>query len=121
MLIDLLNDVKASLNKNEEEDSLDKIVVFDETDKKMNKILMQHEHDRMVNIHNLDAYFDLVERNDKRFLEVNNYLHNRYGRNYQKEVLKEIALALIIKKCTLSEIGELYQKHENPVKGRNNI
>lgn len=120
-VIGLINDVKSSISKNEENDSLEKIIVFNDTDRQMNKILMQHEHDRMKNIHNLDAYFDLVERNDKRFHEVNNYLHNTYGRDYQKEVLKEIALALIIKKCTLHEIGELYKKHENPTKGRNNI
>lgn len=104
----------------EDEDSLDKIVVFSDYDKKMNEMLIKNEHDRMVNIHNLDAYLDLVEFNDKRFREVNNYLHNTYGHSFQKEVLKEIALSIIIKEYTLADIGELIYKHEHPPKNGGN-
>ena len=117
-IISLISDIKTSLRNNEDEDSLDKIIVFSDYDKKMNQRLIQNEHDRMTNIHNLDAYFDLVEKNDKYFNQVNEYLYNKYGRYYQKEVLKEISLARIMSKYTLEEIGELYQQHENNTQKR---
>lgn len=110
--IKIIDNIKEKIQPKTYDDSLEKIIVFDETQQKMNNILLQHEHNRMINIHNLDAYFDLVDRNNKRFHELNIWLHHKHYKDYQKEVVKEIALQELFKKRTLKEIDELIQDHE---------
>jgi hypothetical protein len=101
-----------------EDDDFDKTIVYSRYEQELNDKLIEMEHERMKDIHNLDAYLDLKERNDKLFREVNNYLHNTYGWDYQKEVLKEISFNRFMRKYTLHEIGEMVQKHEHPQKKR---
>ena len=117
-IVNIVNEFKTALQKdNDTEDSLlDKIVIVDGYNRELTEQLLREEHNRRINIHNLDEYINIVERNDKRFHELNIWLHNQHHRDYQKEVLKEIALEQMFKKKTLREIDELIKKHENPTK-----
>lgn len=121
-----LNTVEKKVNNllninrghNQELDDVENVIIFDSYTEEITEILLKKEHDRKINIHNLDNYLELVDKNEKHFLELNNWLYDRHHLLYQKEVLKEIALEQLFQKYTLNDIDELIQKHESNKKIR---
>ena len=111
----ILGEIKSVLKSSEENEN-EKIVVIDGYNTWITEKLIEREHKRMVNIHNLDEYLSLRERNIKRFNELNNWLKTKHYKDFQLEVVKEIALEQLFKKYTLNDIDELIIKHENPTR-----
>ena len=98
---------------NQELDDVENVIIFDSYTEEITEMLLKKEHDRKINIHNLDNYLELVDKNEKHFLELNNWLYDHHHQLYQKEVLKEIALEQLFRKYTLNDIEELIKKHES--------
>lgn len=113
-IVKIVDDFKTALQKDEAEDSLlDKIVIVDGYHRELAEQLLREEHDRKVNIYNLDNYLTLKDRNEMNFKRAENVLYERHGKHYQKEVFKEVALDLFLRKYTINEIDELIKKHES--------
>lgn len=107
------NLLNINRGNNQELDDIENVIIFDSYTEEITEILLKKEHDRKINIHNLDNYLELVDKNEKHFLELNNWLYDRHHRLYQKEVLKEIALEQLFRKYELNDIEQLIKKHES--------
>ena len=108
-----LKDIINLIKQERKEQDDDKVVVIDAYNMKITEDLIRQEHNRRVNIHNLDEYINLCNRNDKRMIQLNEVLSSRHhGKEYQTEVLKEIALEQILKKLTINDVEKLMDKYQ---------
>lgn len=104
----MIVDVKSIKNVGDD----DKIIVVNGwSDKIMNELLAQ-EHDRKINIHNLAKYLDLVDENKILFYDLDEKLHEKYHKHFQIEMLKEIALQLLFRKCNIEDVEEILKRYK---------
>ena len=113
MRSNVISEIKSVL-KNRDESEEEKIIVIDAYNEWITEKLIEREHERMMNIHNLDEYLSLRERNTNRFEELNKWLKSKHFHDFQVEVVKEIALEQLFKRYTLNDIEGLIKNHENP-------
>ena len=104
----MIVDVKSI--KNVEDD--DKIIVINGWSDEIVDELIAQEHDRKINIHNLAKYLEIVEENKNIFYELDNKLYEKYNKHFQLEMLKEIALQLLFRKCSIEEVEEILLRYK---------
>lgn len=79
---------------------------------KSDTIPVDHIVPGATHIKNLQGYYTLSEQNSKRWRKFNRMLHRRYGRYFNEELLKEIAMDQLYTKYTLNELDELISDFE---------
>lgn len=89
----------------------DPVIVIDTYQMEITESLIKQEHERKINIHNLDKYFKLCDQNQTRWEGINHSLHKKHYKDFQKEVFKEILLQEAYKKLTTEEISDLFEKY----------
>lgn len=60
-----------------------------------------------MDIPDLEGYFDLSEKNSRRYKELGKIEYKRHAITLNEELLKEIALDVLFKKYTINEIENL--------------
>ena len=88
------------------------IIVIDDYPRWITEQLIKQEHERKIHIHDLDAYFDLQEKNLRKWKHLQEVLSLWYKQEYQYEVLKEIALSKLFKTYKIEEICYMIREHE---------
>ena len=94
----------------------DPVIVIDTYQMEVTESLINQEHNRKINIHNWDEYLKLQDKNQPRWDTINDTLHKKHYKDFQKEVFKEILLAEAYKKLTTEEINELFEKYKQTPK-----
>jgi len=96
------------------------IKLFDELTTKPETAHIQREMNKVdlaptmvaQHIHNLEGYFEISEKNSKRWKQLNKILHRRYGYYFSEELFKEIAADAIFKTLTINEIEDMITEYE---------
>lgn len=60
-----------------------------------------------MDIPNLEGYFNLSEKNSRRYKELGKIEYKRHAITLNEELLKEIALDMLFKKYTINEIEDM--------------